>query len=142
MALSLYSHNPATELSNRWGRLCEIMLYAILFKNDVLFSFNAHLNPNVVGQDGVIYEFDSIVLSDDGRLVFNEVTNRKELGDKLGKCLTLLRRLREIGIVGLDEGEIEVWTIHSMHIKRDHDLPLPSNVRMMSFPEFAELCSG
>ncbi|MEM2038606.1 MAG: hypothetical protein QXW60_06680 [Nitrososphaerota archaeon] len=90
----------------------------------------------------MINEFDAIVLSEDGRLVFNEVTNRKELGDKLGKCLTLLRRLREIGIVGLDEGEIEVWTIHSMHIKRDHVLPLPSNVRMMSFPEFAELCSG
>ncbi|MEM4290116.1 MAG: hypothetical protein QXQ48_07585 [Nitrososphaerota archaeon] len=141
-AFALYSHNPATELSNRWGRLCEIMLYAILFKNDVLFSFNAHLNPNVVGQDGVINEFDSIVLSDDGRLVFNEVTNRKELGDKLEKCSTLIRKLPAIEIMGLDEGEIEVWIIHSMHIKRDHDLPLPSNMRMMSFPEFAELCSG
>ncbi|MEM0482923.1 MAG: hypothetical protein QXM16_08610 [Nitrososphaerota archaeon] len=139
MAFSLYSHNPATELSNKWGRLCEIMLYAILFKNDVLFSFNALLNPNVVGQEGMINEFDSIVLSEDGGLVFIEVTNRKELGDKLGKCLTLLQRLPEIGIVGLDEGDVKVWIIHSMYNK--HDRPPPSNVSMMSFPELAKLCS-
>ncbi|MEM2910440.1 MAG: hypothetical protein QXO01_05190 [Nitrososphaerota archaeon] len=81
--------NTASNLKSLWGRLCECAMWAILLKHEVLFSFNAYLNPNIY--DGKVHdkigEFDGLIIPErDDELIFVDVTFSKNIDEKIRKC--------------------------------------------------------
>ncbi|MEM3065998.1 MAG: hypothetical protein QXI81_01510, partial [Nitrososphaerota archaeon] len=58
-------------------------------KHEVLFSFNAYLNPNIY--DGKVHdkigEFDGLIIPErDDELIFVDVTFSKNIDEKIRKC--------------------------------------------------------